>query len=138
MAGTVEIDWDNFGMFFCLPPPNPGCGRANERSSQSDTSVSTARRNEKKEWEILLPTVEMVINSMPNSSTGFSPYYLNYGHEPVMPIQLLCGNERVSTERVSTESVASFIQRVTSDWELARGNLKKSIEMQQKYYDKKT
>ena len=89
-------------------------------------------KNEKKEWEILLPTVEMVINSMPNSSTGFSPYYLNYGHEPVMPIQLLCGNERVSTE-----SVASFIQRVTSDWELARGNLKKSVELQQKYYDKK-
>ena len=52
-------------------------------------------KNEKKEWEILLPTVEMVINSMPNSSTGFSPYYLNYGHEPVMPIQLLCGNESV-------------------------------------------
>ena len=40
-------------------------------------------RSEKKEWEILLPTFEMVINSMPNSSTGFSPYYLNYGHEPV-------------------------------------------------------
>ena len=34
--------------------------------------------NEMKKWEILLPTVELVINSLPNSSTGFSPFFLNY------------------------------------------------------------
>ena len=33
--------------------------------------------------------------------------------------------------------MASFVQRVTSDWELAKGNLKKSVELQQRYYDKK-
>ena len=30
--------------------------------------------NEKKNWEICLPTVEMVINSMPNKRIGFSPF----------------------------------------------------------------
>ena len=88
--------------------------------------------NKKKRWEICLPTVEMVINSMPNKSTGCSPFYLNYGHEPVMPIQLLHGNEKINTE-----SVASFIQRVTSDWELARENLQNSAGLQQKYYDRR-
>ena len=85
-----------------------------------------------KRWEILLPTVEMVINSLPNQSTGFSPFFLNYGHEPVMPIQLLRGNESARTE-----SVASFIKRVTSDWNLARENLQRSVGLQQKYYDQK-
>ena len=85
-----------------------------------------------RDWETLLPTVEMVINSLPNQSTGFSPFYLNYGHEPVMPIQLLRGDEKVSTE-----SVASFVRRVTSDWELARENLQRSVGLQQKYYDRK-
>ena len=75
-----------------------------------------------RDWEILLPTVEIVIKSFPNQRTGFSPFYLNYGHEPVTPIQLLKGNESASTE-----SVASFIRRVTSDWELARENLQRSI-----------
>ena len=74
----------------------------------------------------------MVINALPNSSTGFSPFYLNYGHEPVMPVQLLEGNEKISTE-----SVASFIRRVTSDWELAKENLKRSVGLQQCYYDRK-
>ena len=63
-----------------------------------------------KQWEMLLPTVEMVINPLPNQSTGFSPFFLNYGHEPVMPIQLLRGDESGKTE-----SVASFIKRVMSD-----------------------
>ena len=88
--------------------------------------------NELKQWEIILPTVEMVINSLPNSNTGFSPFYLNYGHKPDMPVQLLEGNEKISTE-----SVASFIRRITSDWELARENLQRSVGLQQKYYDRK-
>ena len=81
---------------------------------------------------MLLLTIEMEINSLPNQNTGFSPFFLNYGHEPVMPIQLLG-----SSERVSTESVASFVQRVTSDWELARENLQRPVGLQQKYYDSK-
>ena len=42
--------------------------------------------NDLKTWEILLSTVELVINSLPNSSTGFSPFYLNYGYEAVTPM----------------------------------------------------
>ena len=89
--------------------------------------------NNVRSWEILLPTVEMVINSLPNQSTGFSPFFLNYGHEPVMSIQLLLkGNETASTE-----SVVSFVRRITSDWELARENLERSVGLQKKYYDRK-
>ena len=74
----------------------------------------------------------MVINSLPNQSTGFSPFYLNYGHEPVMLIQLLQGNEIAKTE-----SVASFIHRGTSDWNLMKENRHRSVGLQQKYYDRK-
>ena len=85
-----------------------------------------------KSWEILLPTVEMTINSSPNQSTGFSPFFLNYGYEPVMSIQLLKGDESTKIE-----SVASFVQRVTSDWNVARQNLQRSVGLQEKYYDQK-
>ena len=88
--------------------------------------------NEMITWEILLPTVELVVNSLPNASTGFSPFYLNYGYEPVMPIQLLKGDELTKTE-----SVTAFVQRLSSDWKLARQNLDRSVRMQAKYYDKK-
>lgn len=71
-----------------------------------------------KDWEKFLPTVELVINLLPNQSTSFSPLFLNYGYESIKPIQLLRGNEDISKE-----SVAFFVQRVTSDWGLARENL---------------
>ena len=54
------------------------------------------------EWKRILSTVELVINSLPNKSTGFSPFYLNYGYEPILHIQLLKGNEEILTESVSS------------------------------------
>ena len=81
---------------------------------------------------MLLPTMELVINSLPNSTTGFSPFYLNYGYEPITPIELIWGDELAKAE-----TVASFIQRVASDWKLARENLDRSVHLQAKYYDKK-
>ena len=74
----------------------------------------------------------MAINSSHNQSTVFSPFFVNYGYEPVMPIQLLRGDESTKMG-----SVASFVQRVTSDWNLARENLQRSVGLQQKYYDQK-
>ena len=78
--------------------------------------------NELKQWDSLLPTVEMVINSLPNSSTGFSPFYLNYGYEPVTPVELIRGDETAQTEAVEV-----FVRRVTADWKLARENLERSV-----------
>ena len=74
----------------------------------------------------------MVINSLPNQSNGFSPFCVNYGHEPMMPIQLLRGSETAGTV-----SVASFVRRIASDWELARENLERSVDLQKKYNDRK-
>ena len=85
-----------------------------------------------KDWEKILPTVELATNSLPNQSTGFSPFFLNYGYEPVTPVQLVKGNEEIKTE-----SIGSFVRRITSIWELARDNLKRSVNLQAKYYDKK-
>ena len=59
------------------------------------------------EWDSLLPMVELTINSLPNSSTGYSPFFLNYGFHPTVPVELLKGDEEVSNE-----SVNSFVSRV--------------------------
>ena len=86
--------------------------------------MSDSRFQNARDWETMLPTMEMVINSLPNQTTGFSPLY--YEHEPVTPIQLLKGDKKASTEIVT-----SFVGRVTSDWELARKNLLRSLSLQQ-------
>ena len=35
-----------------------------------------------------LPTIEMVVNSLPNRSTGYSPFFLMYGYHPVLLVEL--------------------------------------------------
>ena len=70
-------------------------------------------------WDSLLPTVEMTTNSLPNSSTGYSPFYLNYGYHPVLPVEMLKGDEEVKIE----EAVENFVSRVQREWDHAKKNL---------------
>ena len=76
--------------------------------------------------------VELTINSLPNSSTGYSPFFLNYGFHLTVPIELLKGDEEVSNE-----SVNSFVSRVRRIWDQARESLEKSVRFQQKYYNQR-
>ena len=40
-----------------------------------------------------LPTMEMVVKSLPNRSSGHSPFYLMSKYHPVLPVELLKGDE---------------------------------------------
>ncbi|KAK9823134.1 hypothetical protein WJX72_000498 [[Myrmecia] bisecta] len=40
------------------------------------------------QWEDLLPLAEFSYNSTPQTSTGHSPFYLNYGQDPLTPATL--------------------------------------------------
>ena len=83
-------------------------------------------------WVEHLPTVEMVVNSLPNRSTGYSPFYLMYGHHPVLPIELLRGDETTNVETVS-----KFLLRTQEVWKSARAHMEKAVMTQKMYYDKK-
>ena len=83
-------------------------------------------------WDLLLPTVEMTINSLPNSSTGYSPFFLNYGYHPVVPVELLKGDEEVQVE-----AVENFVKRVQNEWKQARKNLLHAVQTQQRYYNQR-
>ena len=52
-------------------------------------------------WREFLPTVEMVVNSLPNRSTVYSPFYLMYGYLPVLPVELLKYDESTNVETLS-------------------------------------
>ena len=105
-----RITWNRLGYSTAYHPQTQGVvERMNAGVSQTLHCLIHKTKNVRN-WEILLPMVEMVINSLPNQSTGFSPFFLNYGHEPVTRIKFLKGNETASTE-----SVAFFVRRITSD-----------------------
>ena len=67
-----------------------------------------------------ITTVELAVESLPNQSTIFNPFYLDHGHESIIPIQL---QKKKKNTRI--ESVQSFVHRVTSDLEVAEKIYKK-------------
>ena len=86
--------------------------------------------NEVREWDSLLPTIELAINSLPNRSTGYSPFFLNYGFHPTVPAELIKGNEEIRQE-----TIANFVGRMHRSWQVARKRLNQAVEQQAKWYD---
>lgn len=82
-------------------------------------------------WRKLLATIEIVINSLPHRSTGYSPLYLMYVYHRVFPIELVKGDELIHNETVST-----FLVRMQDIWSKAQAQMQRSVAMQQEYYDR--
>jgi transposase InsO family protein len=61
-----------------------------------------------KDWDLFLPMLEFAYNNSINPSTGHSPFYLNYGHHPLVPASLL---KPVAT---NVPSVANFAAKQAS------------------------
>ena len=83
-------------------------------------------------WKEYLPTMEMVVNSLPNRSTGYSAFYLMYGYRPVLPVELLKGDESTKIETLS-----KYLERTQEVWRHARAQMEKAVVAQQNYYNKK-
>ena len=83
-------------------------------------------------WTEYLPTMEMVVNSLPNRSTGYSPFFLMYGYHPVLPIEL---SKR--DEYTKVEIVTKYLERTQDVWRRAQSQMKKAVVMQQTYYNRK-
>ena len=73
-------------------------------------------------WTDFLPTVEMVINSLPNRSTGYSPFFLMYGYHPILLVELLKGDESTNVETLS-----KFLDRTQEVWRKVRVQMEKAV-----------
>lgn len=56
--------------------------------------------NDVKNWLDILPTIELEINSTPNRGTSYTPFFLNYGYDITIPVNLVSGDETVGQESV--------------------------------------
>ena len=68
-----------------------------------------------------MPTIELVVNSLVNKSTRYSPFFLMHGHHPVTPLELL----RDQDESI-VEPINEFLTRMDSIWQIAKENMNKA------------
>ncbi|GJP80063.1 hypothetical protein CLOP_g10298 [Closterium sp. NIES-67] len=57
-----------------------------ERTNQTMEQLIRTNCPDRKKWEDVLPMLEFSYNNAPSSTTNHSPFYLNYGMDPTVPI----------------------------------------------------
>ena len=82
--------------------------------------------NKQDDWDEHLTAAEIAVNSGVQASTGFTPYYLNYGDHPVFP-------PPVQFDDVSNESVYDMMQKLQNNIELAKRNMQNAKDRQTHY-----
>lgn len=84
------------------------------------------------DWDKHLPALEFAYNNSVNPSTGFTPFYLNYGRHPSFPLSLT--NPRTVTPN---PTATRFVRQLQADYAEATDRVKKAQEVQKKHADKR-
>ena len=118
-------------------PYHPQCDGLVERFNRTLlTMLATTTREHPLEWETHLPKVCMAYNTSVQSSTGFTPFYLMFGRQAKLPIDLMYGPHDTS-ERPVTEYARQLRASLDDAYHLARDRLGSSHERRKEFYDKK-
>lgn len=94
--------------------------------------------NQKRKWPEHLPEVLYAYNATPHASTGYSPFYLLFGRDPKLPIDLVLGTgDADSPGQDSDDWVSIHRERLTRAYQKATENLELATTKRKKFYDKK-
>ncbi|XP_026156435.1 uncharacterized protein LOC113126568 isoform X2 [Mastacembelus armatus] len=100
--------------------------------------LRTLEESQKSRWKEHLNKVVHAYNSTVNESTGFSPFFLLFGREPTLPIDLRFP-KRVEERRESQAGYAEKWREVMQEaYAIAMQNMKKSARRGQKNYNQRT
>jgi hypothetical protein len=90
--------------------------------------VGLIHKEFKNDWDYYLPAVTFAIRASICSSTGFSPYYVMYGRDTIMPVDLIFGLEH--TQEQSTPNYGhTLADRMMKVYDVVR---KKQYDMAKK------
>ncbi len=121
------------------PQGNGQCERMNRTILNM---LKTLNDTEKSNWKAHLSSLAFAYNSTVCKSTGYSPYYLMFGRNPILPIDLMFG---IDTNTEQPENLQKSYEKFVVDWQksitdayaIVRQHAQKSGESGKKLYDKK-
>jgi len=90
---------------------------------------------EQDNWDNHLAAAEIAINNSQQASTRFSPYYLNYGRHPILPISL--DKSKMRIDQVYNPTAGETYQKIHEHIENARKNLEQARQRQTFYANQK-
>jgi hypothetical protein len=125
--------WSQLGTTLTMSTAyHPQTDGQTERANRTLEEMLRSRINFRQtDWDEHLAAAELAVNNARQSSTGFSPFYLNYGQEVQLPLDQAIAGLRPATNPIA----ADRIKRLKSDLDLARTNIERAQKRQAKYAD---
>ncbi|GJP52173.1 hypothetical protein CLOM_g11268 [Closterium sp. NIES-68] len=71
-----------------------------ERTNQTIEQLIRTNCPDRKKWEDVLPMLEFSYNNAPSATTNHSPFYLNYGMDPTVPVSTNVESQRSGNDNV--------------------------------------
>jgi hypothetical protein len=111
---------------------HPQTDGTTERANRTIEDMLRAYVNDRlDDWDEHLTAVEFAYNRSVHASTGFSPFHLNYGRDPLTPEALLTPPK----ELPKNQAAGKFLETLRKDLASAQKHLDAAREKQKKYAD---
>ena len=116
---------------------NPKCDGLVERlNSTLCQTLSMFVSKNQKDWDTFIPAALLAIRTSPSESTGESPFYLLYGREPLLPmdVSLLPPTDPVSSIE---EHRRKIVKQIELAQQIAKENIMRTQQKMKAYYDQR-
>ena len=125
--------WSQLGTTLTMSTAyHPQTDGQTERSNRTLEELLRSRINfQQTDWDEHLAAAELAVNNSIQASTGFTPFYLNFGQEVSLPLDQAIANLRPS----SNPEAMDRIRRLKSDLDRAREHIERAQKRQAKYAD---
>ena len=114
------------------PQGNAQCERFNRTLHNL---LRTLSATQKSSWPKYLPELVFAYNATPHASTSFSPFYLMFGREPMLPVDSLLGTDREGS--FDNNWILLHQQRLNDAYTLAKKRLDRELAKSKENFDRR-
>ena len=115
-----------------------GNGQVERFNCTLESMLSKVVNENQKDWDIHLPKALFAYRTTIHDSTGYSPFHVNFGRSPSLPIDIMLGQFLSSDEE---KEVAEYVKEVALSlkdaYEKVRHNIEEAHKANKRRYDDK-
>uniref|UniRef100_A0A158P5A6 Integrase catalytic domain-containing protein n=1 Tax=Tetranychus urticae TaxID=32264 RepID=A0A158P5A6_TETUR len=114
-------------------PYHPQTNGLVEKTNQTLTRMITHYVQENPRWDLVLPMITFAYNTANNTSTKASPFYLIYGREPKLPIDVAIERQQKPSNPYSVNKYLTFVEEQWPEIREMAMNFTNSAKESQKF-----